>query len=114
MRFQQLTQNMRFSTKTKSFLLNFSVSLILSGCLTPFDFKGEISGGVIAVSGQVSTITDRNFINLGVTANTLRLPLPVSDAAITLIRESSSVVQNYIEDQLNPGRYILIDRKSVV
>lgn len=60
------------------------------------------------VSGQVSTLQDQNIIQLGLTADTERLPIPLSGAFIVLFDDEEESY-SYAEDPLNPGTYILAD-----
>ena len=68
----------------KKISLKFLVLLLVSGCLTPIDFPVEIKGGTLVVTGQISTISDQNIIQLGRTANIAQLPFPLSGATIQL------------------------------
>lgn len=87
-----------------------SISLLLFlgfiGCLTPIDFPVEIAGGRLVVSGQISTLSEQNFIQLGTTAKIMRLPFPVSGAAITLLDDVGNSF-SYTEDSSRPGTYLL-------
>lgn len=76
----------------------------LIGCLTPIDFPVEIAGGRIVIAGQVSTISDQNIIELGTTANTQRLPFPITDASIVL-HDDIGNSDLYVE--VKPGVYSL-------
>lgn len=85
-----------------------SISLLLFlgliGCLTPIDFSGEVAGGLLVVSGQISTISDQNYVSLGTTADTERLPVPISGASVTLHDDKGNSV-GYFEDPLQLGLY---------
>jgi hypothetical protein len=82
--------------------------LLLSSCLTPIDVETENLGGKLVVSGQVSTIPDQNFVQLGLTADTDRLPVPLSGATVTLLDDTGQSYK-YTEDFSNPGMYFLTD-----
>lgn len=87
-------------------LSRFLLFLPLLGCLTPIDFSVPIAGGQIVVSGQVSTIADQSTIQLGTTADTERLPIPLSGAFITLHDDMGGSFL-YAEDLTKPGNYLL-------
>jgi hypothetical protein len=88
------------------FQVKFLVFLLLSSCLTPIDFPVEIKGGTLVVTGQISTISDQNVIQLSTTANIARLPFPVSGAFIQLFDDVGNVYQ-YEEDSQKEGNYYL-------
>jgi hypothetical protein len=80
--------------------------LLLSSCLSPIEVDTIKRGGVLTVEGQVSTIADQNYIKLGHTAETDRLPIPLSGAFVTLLDD---IGNNYIyqEDAYVSGSYLL-------
>lgn len=80
--------------------------LALSSCLTPVDFTTENIGGTLVVSGQISSLADQNMIQLGLTAQTDRLPLPVSGATVRLFVDNGEAY-DYVEDGFTPGIYLL-------
>ncbi len=84
----------------------FLVFLVLSSCLTPIDFPVEIKGGTLVVSGQISNLSDQNFVQLGTTAKIAQLPFPVSGATIQLFDDVGNVYL-YEEDVQNLGMYYL-------
>ena len=98
------------------FLLRFPakvlVFLLLSSCLTPIDFPVEIKGGTLVVTGQISTISDQNIIQLGRTANIARLPFPLSGATIQLFDDVGNVYL-YEENFQNLGTYYLKNVEGV-
>lgn len=75
-------------------------------CLTPIDFPADVGKGRIAISGQVSTISDRNIVTIGRTADTQRLPFPVEGASVMLVDEFGAFFY-YYENPDNPGDYLL-------
>lgn len=79
---------------------------MLGSCLSPIDFPTENTGDRLVVSGQVSNISDQNFVQLGLTASTDRLPYPIVGANVELLDDEGNVY-NYEEDQFNPGTYLL-------
>ena len=92
--------------KSRNFIVKFIWLLFLSSCLSQIDFPTDSLGNRLVVSGQVSTIADQNFIQLGRTADTDRLPFPVSGALINLFDEVGNAY-SYREDEFNPGIYLI-------
>ena len=86
--------------------------LLLWGCLSPLDFETENIGGKLVVSGQISTVPEQNFIQLGRTADSDRLPFPISGAYVTLYDDQGQSF-SYQEDASNPGIYLLPDVAGV-
>jgi hypothetical protein len=82
--------------------------LLLSSCLTPVEFSTDNIGGTLVVTGQVSTLQDQNIIQLGLTADTDRLPIPLSGATVMLFVDSGKSYL-YVEDSSDPGTYVLAD-----
>lgn len=80
--------------------------------MTPIDFSTESIGGTLAVTGQISTIQEQNIIQLGLTADSERLPIPLSGAYVVLLDDNngSSV---YNEDPNKPGIYTLPDIQGI-
>lgn len=87
-------------------------ALLCSSCLAPIDFSTEKIGGRLVVSGQISPLRDQNIIQLGLTADTERLPFPLSGASITLLDDAGGSY-SYIEDPISPGSYILTDVSGI-
>lgn len=86
--------------------------VLLWGCLSPIDFETENVGGKIVVSGQISTLPEQNFVQLGRTADSERLPFPISGAYVTLYDDQGKFF-SYVEDTSNPGIYLLPDISGV-
>jgi hypothetical protein len=84
----------------------FWFAFILAGCLTPIDFPTERVGNALVVSGQISTLQERSTIQLGRTAATDRVPIPVSGASVVL-EVSTGESYQYEEDLTTRGIYIL-------
>lgn len=80
--------------------------VVLGSCLSPVEFKTENIGGTVVVSGQISTLEDQNIVQLGLTADTERLPLPLSGATVELLDDTGESFF-YAEDFSNPGTYLL-------
>jgi hypothetical protein len=89
----------------KESVIFITLSVMIS-CLTPIDFPADIGKGRIAISGQVSTISDRNIVTIGRTADTQRLPFPVEGASVMLVDELGRFFY-YYENPDNPGDYLL-------
>lgn len=87
-------------------------ALILSGCLSPINVETVNRSGVLTVDGQVSNIADQNRINLGHTAETNRLPVPLSGASVTLLDDLGNSY-SYEEDAFIPGSYVLNNFEGV-
>lgn len=83
-------------------------AIVLSSCLTPVEVETENIGGKLVVSGQISTIPEQNFVQLGLTADTERLPFPLSGADVILLSDAGQSYR-YTEDFSNPGMYFLPD-----
>jgi hypothetical protein len=81
-------------------------ALLVSGCLSPIEIDTIKRGGTLTVEGQVSTIADQNYVKLGNTAETERLPIPLPFATIILLDDLGNSYP-YHEDSLNVGSYLL-------
>jgi hypothetical protein len=84
----------------------FSTFLGLISCLTAIDIPVNLNGGRLVISGQISTLSDQNIIQLGITANTNRLPEALNGATINLLDENGTSI-SYVEDPFNNGSYVL-------
>ncbi len=97
-------------------IIRLSIKLIfivlLSGCLQPIEIATDRKGGTIVISGQVSVLSDQSVLYVGVTADSERLPFPVSDAEVNLF-EGDEFIGAYIEDESRPGKYVLHDYAGV-
>lgn len=80
--------------------------LLILGCLSPIDFPVKTRGGQLVISGQISTIPDQNLVQLGITADTERLPFPVSGASV-ILRDDFGNSFFYTEQFEKPGNYLL-------
>jgi len=89
----------------KDILIFMTLGVMIS-CLTPIDFPADVGKGRIAISGQVSTISERNIVTIGRTADTQRLPFPVTDASVILVDELGQSFF-YHENPNKPGDYLL-------
>lgn len=81
------------------------MALFFSSCLSPVDLNTESIGGRIVLSGQISTMADQNIVELGTTADTERLPFPVSGATVIAIDDNTTDSIRYTEDSSQPGTY---------
>jgi hypothetical protein len=75
--------NQTYSLLTR-LLFRFLPFIWLISCITPIDFDVENKGGQIVISGQVSSLPDRNEIQIGITADS-QLPVPVTGATVQLL-----------------------------
>jgi hypothetical protein len=91
--------------------IQFVGFLALFSCLSQVNFPVEIIGGQLVVSGQISTIADQNIIELGTSANSEKLPNPLSGASIKLI-DNFGTVNFYTETSL--GKYSLANIAGIV
>lgn len=82
--------------------IQFFVFLGLFSCLSQIDFPVDIKGGVLVVTGRISTIADQNIIELGRTAETERLPEPLSGASIEVFDEFGRVA---VYSEIETGVY---------
>jgi Domain of unknown function (DUF4249) len=89
-------------------VIHTATFVLLLGCLGQIDIRTLPRGNQLVVSGQVSTIQDRNLVQLGKTAETGRLPFPVEGAIVTLFDDTGSTYI-YNEDYEHPGDYRLND-----
>jgi len=82
--------------------------ILLSGCLTPTEIKTDRQGNTLVVSGRVSNLPDQSLLTVGLTAESERLPFPVSGAIVNLYEEGQ-LIGVYAEDTTIPGNYSLHD-----
>ncbi len=86
--------------------LQIILFLLLVGCLTPITLDIENSGGQVIISGQISTLADQNIVEIGITADEARLPIPESNAIVKLHDEEDNSYE-YIRHEEKPGVYVL-------
>ncbi len=89
--------------KPTTYLLLFASFI---SCLTPIDFTVDKTGGRIIISGQISTMNEKNIVEIGRTADLSRFQFPESEATVTL-RDQNGSSFSYIEDFSRPGTYVL-------
>jgi len=102
----QLPNRLKVSVMRAAFVL------FLSSCLTPIEIATIKRGGILTVEGQVSTIKDQNYVKLGRTAETERVPIPLPGAMVTLFDETGNSFI-YEEDAYVPGSYFLSEFEGV-
>jgi len=82
--------------------------ILLAGCLSPVDIEisNERAAGLLVVSGQISNLQDRTFIDVGTTSADGRYPFPASKVEVVLSDDSGL---SYQLNEMNnyPGRYAL-------
>jgi hypothetical protein len=101
-----------YFTDVRKTIIKIAWIILLSSCLSPIDLPTENAGNRLVVSGQVSPIADQNYVQLGRTADTDRLPFPVTGAFVQLLDDVGNEF-NYEEDEFNPGMYFLKDFSGV-
>lgn len=84
----------------------FLYLISLFGCLDPIGINTTMLGGELVISGQISTLEDQSSLTIGTTADTERLPYPVSGAVVILF-EDGEPVATYTESSSTLGKYIL-------
>lgn len=94
------------STKTYKHGLRLLWVILLGSCLSPIDIPTENFGGRLVVSGQVSSIADQNYVQIGRTAERERLPFPVVGATVQLLDDLGNVYE-YEADEFREGNYLL-------
>lgn len=77
----------------------------LTGCLTPIDIDIANADGIVVIAGQVSNIAGHTVVQLGLTADTERLPIPVSFASVAIIDETEQVSIPLYESTTTAGNY---------
>ncbi len=82
------------------------LSIMAVSCLTPIDVETKKLGGTLVISGQVSSLSERSFVQLGIVSDGDRLPEPLSAAIVTLI-DSEGNLLTYNESFSLPGTYLL-------
>jgi hypothetical protein len=97
----------------KTFRRSWSLLVaLLCGCVDPIHVATVTIGGELVISGQISTLEDQSSLTIGTTADTDRLPYPVS-AATVVIYENGDSVGTYIESPTSPGQYTLKNRTGI-
>lgn len=100
---------MRSMINTRRFLrsiVQLSCVLFLLSCLSQVKVEIEPISGQLVVSGQISTISDQSFVELGRTAGTSRLPYPVEGAKVWLLDGQGNEYE-WTENSERPGTFIL-------
>lgn len=82
--------------------------LFLAGCVQPIEIVTDHRGEKVIISGQLSNLPGQSVVFVGITADTERLPIPISGAQIDLF-QGNQYIQTYTEDFSSPGKYILQD-----
>lgn len=94
--------NIRF--RIKSAFARVCLAIIFSNCISPAELAIVPSGGRLTVAGQISTLEGRTYIELGTTADTERLPNPLSGATVWLVDE---IGEMSLFRETKPGQYRL-------
>lgn len=82
------------------------------GCLDPTEIDTVTVGGELVISGQISTLEDQSTLTIGITAETERLPYPVSGATVVIYEDGDSI-GSYLESPERAGKYILDGRVGI-
>jgi hypothetical protein len=101
----------RLVTAIKQCSLTLSL-LFFANCVAPVDIPVEKIGGQAVIAGMISTIAEQNIIRVGLTADTERLPIPLSGASVKLVDDVGGEYF-YQEDPYHPGNYLLPDVSGV-
>lgn len=80
------------------------VLAIGTNCISPVDFDVENIGGRLVVSGRISTMKGRSYVEVGKTSSKERLPEPVS-GAIVRVTDETGTTSSFFEK--SPGVYRL-------
>jgi hypothetical protein len=80
--------------------------LIVFNCVTPTELETNYVARQIVISGQISTIPERNTVTVGITARSERLPEPLTDAMVVLYDDKGNEFY-YEEDSVKAGTYVL-------
>lgn len=91
--------------KVKAQLIRFAMLGALTGCLTPIEIEVENADGIVVIGGQVSNFTDQSVVQVGLTADTERLPVPVSGAQVWIVDETNETSVPLAESASFPGTY---------
>jgi hypothetical protein len=86
---------------SRLFLLILAIG---TNCISPVDFEVENIGGRLVVSGRISTLKGRSFVEVGQTSSKERLPEPVSGASVKV---SDDAGNSFYFFEKGPGVYRL-------
>lgn len=85
---------------------------MFASCLSQIEFPTDNVGNRVVISGQVSPVPDQNIVQVGLTASTDRLPVPLSGAVIHLYDHTGNSYP-YTENFSSPGTYFLTDFSGI-
>lgn len=94
-------------------LVRFVIFTFLTGCLAPINVDVENARGIVVVSGQVSNLSDQTVVQLGLTADTDRLPFPASGATVRIVDETTGEQIPCFETQAESGIYRPLDYAGI-
>jgi hypothetical protein len=97
---------------TKNFLINVFVLPVIFGCVSTVDIPTEYKKIQLNISGQVSTLPDRNYVYIGSAGAGESMPQPVVFANVFLIDEQGNSFQ-YTSDAEKSGLYRLQNYAAV-
>lgn len=99
----------RSAGKMLSRSLYLIVASVVAGCLSPISIDiDQARSTLVVVSGQVSTLPDRTFAEVALSAGPTRLPAGIADATVQLIDEYNNIYPfAYDTRGETPGNYQL-------
>jgi hypothetical protein len=99
-------KNSRSYRYFKGTLVHTFILFFASNCLTPVDINADRKGGILVVSGQISTLSDMSEVQIGMTSDAEQLPVPVTDAEVVLWDDQGRTYA-YNSDAYREGVYNL-------
>lgn len=102
---QRSLSNVLFQVKSISRYFIFALAFF-GGCIQPIDFATDYVGGYVVISGSVSNLREAQYLDIGITADTRRLPLPVNNAVAYLFDNAGGRIPYTF---VGNGRYQLQD-----
>jgi hypothetical protein len=94
---------LRFYSVAKR-IARFMLFVGLFSCISQIEIPIDVTGGRLVVSGKISTISDQNILELGISVDSYRLPIPLSGASVKLLDDSGT---SYPYSQTTAGVYML-------
>jgi Domain of unknown function (DUF4249) len=97
----------------KSFIAQISnivqrvlLAFVIAGCITPVDLSidKQLGLGTVVINGQISTLAEGSYVDVGRTSFEDRLPIPESGAAV-IVTDEMGATFHFNERPLKQGRY---------
>lgn len=95
----------RYLYASRMHVVRLLILVLMAGCLTPIGIRVDNTSGLAVISGQVSNLPDQTVVQVGLTADTERLPFPVSGAIVWIVDETAGEVIPCVESPTAPGYY---------